>query len=557
MPRDASLSIRAIVVGAVFGIAFAAAASYVGQKTGFIDGGNIPAALLGFGALSLALRRRPSMDDGNVVQTVSSSAAMMAITGGLIGPVAAMALEGSRVPMPSLLLVVIWGIALGVAGTLMAVPLRAAFIKDGGLPFPSGVATAEVLEDVYERGSSATSRVRFLAIGGVIAFAFAFVRSHLGWIPEMYVLPVTLGGISAEAIALGVGWSPLLAAVGFLAGPRIAIALTLGSVIAWLVIAPQLVAAGIAQPDYFSLLGWLLFAGTGLMIGGTVPSLIGTWRSLRAGLREVSASGGFHMTRRHVIALAVSGAAVVVLGTIAFDVSPIIPLFALVLSALLSAAAAHAMGETDNTPAGPLGGFAQLVIGASAPGGIAAPLSGGGVVNGTLMHASMMLQNWKTGARVHTPPRTQLIAQLVGVVVGAIVCAVVFMLLHAAYGLGTEAMPAPAAVSWKATAEIAEHGISAMPNYAALGALLGFIAGVILSLKPVATYGPSPVALGFAFILPPYLSLTIAIGGLVYWIVARRSKKAADEQGVALASGLIGGEALAGLVIAALLLWAR
>ncbi len=557
MTRDASLSIRAIIVGAVFGIAFAAATSYAGQKIGFIDGGNIPAALLGFGALSLVARRRPSMDDGNLVQTVSSSAAMMAITGGLLGPVAAMALEGSSVAMPSLALVVLWGIALGVAGTLMAVPLRAAFIKDGGLPFPSGVATAEVLEDVYQHAGAAAARVRPLAIGGVIAFAFAFARSQLGWIPEMYILPVTVGQIGADAIALGIGWSPLTVAVGFLSGPRVAIALTLGGVIAWLVIAPQLVAAGIAQPDYFSLLGWLLFAGTGLMIGGTVPSLIGTWRSLRSGLRQVSASGGFHMTRRHVLALAVSGAAVVVLGTIAFDVSPIIPLFALVLSALLSTAAAHAMGETDNTPAGPLGGFAQLVIGVSAPGGIATPLSGGGVVSGTLMHTSMTLQNWKTGARVGTPPHWQLVAQLVGVVVGALVCAVVFTLLHSAYGLGTEAMPAPAAISWKATAEIAANGISAMPDYAALGAALGFAAGVILSLKRVAKYGPSPVALGFAFILPPYLSFTIAIGGLVYWIVARRSKKAADEQGVALASGLIGGEALAGLVIAALLLWAR
>jgi uncharacterized oligopeptide transporter (OPT) family protein len=368
----------------------------------------------------------------------------------------------------------------------------------------------------------------------------------------MYEFPVTVGTIAAGAIGLGVGWSPLLVGVGFLAGGRTAISLVIGGAIAWLVIAPRLVAAGIAQPDYGSLLNWLLFAGTGLMLGGTVSSVVSAARDLRTSLRQVSAAGGLRMSRMHAVALGAAAIAVVALGVVAFDVSPVIPLLALALSAVLCAAAVHAMGETDNTPAGPLGGVAQLVIGAGAPGGTAAPLTGGGVVNGTLMHASMTMQNWKTGERVGTSPRAQLVAQLVGVVVGAITCAAVFELLVAAYGLGSEAMPAPAALSWKATAEIAKHGISSMPDYAPVGAAIGFGVGVILSLKPIAAYAPSPVALGMAFILPPYMSITIAIGGLAYWLVATRSTR--KDEGVAMASGLIGGEALAGLAIAALLL---
>jgi len=166
----------------------------------------------------------------------------------------------------------------------------------------------------------------------------------------------------------------------------------------------------------------------------------------------------------------------------------------------------------------------------------------------------MMLQNWKTGARVGTPPSAQLVAQLVGVVVGAITCAGVFALLQAAYGLGTEAMPAPAAMSWKATADIAQHGISSMPRYAPIGAAVGFALGCVLTLKPIAKYAPSPVAMGLAFMLPPSLSFTIAIGGLAYWCIARVSKRYADEESFALASGLIAGEALAGLAIAVLLL---
>lgn len=548
------LSIRAIAVGSIFGIAFSAAAMYAGQKTALIDGGNIPAALLAFGVLQAVLRRRPTADDGNIVQTVSSSAAMMAISGGLIGPVAAMTLTGDSPSMP---LIIAWGIAVGVVGTLMAVPLRVAFVEQSKLAFPSGAATAEVLEDVYRSARSATPRLRMLLVGGVAAFGFAMVRSQLGWIPELWAIPVNVGAIPADAIGLGIGWSPLLAAVGYLAGARTAISLLAGSAAAWLAIAPQVVAAGIARPEYGSLLDWLLFAGTGLMIGGTLPSIVNVWRGVRASLRQVSAAGGFRMTRGHIIALATGSIAVVVLGSVAFSVSPLISIFALLLSALLCAAAAQAMGETDNTPAGPLGGFAQLVIGAVAPGGTASPLSGGGVVNGTLMHGSMMLQNWRTGARVGTSPQAQLIATLVGVVVGAVACAGVFALLQAAYGLGTESLPAPAALSWKATALVAKHGISAMPAYAPLAAAAAFVAGCVLSLRPIAKYAPSPVAMGMAFILPPYISITLAIGGFAHWAVTRRSQHAANEEGVALASGMIGGEAFAGLLIAALLLWNR
>jgi uncharacterized oligopeptide transporter (OPT) family protein len=104
---------------------------------------------------------------------------------------------------------------------------------------------------------------------------------------------------------------------------------------------------------------------------------------------------------------------------------------------------------------------------------------------------------------------------------------------------------------------VAEHGISAMPAYAPIAAAIAFVIAVVLGLPAVAKYAPSPVAMGMAFILSPSISITLAIGGFARWFVARRSTRAADEEGVALASGMIGGEAFAGLLIAALLLWQR
>src|SRR5690606_15716458 len=101
------------------------------------------------------------------------------------------------------------------------------------------------------------------------------------------------------------------------------------------------------------------------------------------------AGAGVLRTRRvHVIAIAVVSAIVIALGHLVFGVHPAIGVLGLALSFVLCAAAARMMGETDNTPAGPLGGFAQIVVGSVAPGGVQAPLTGGGIVNGSLMHSA-------------------------------------------------------------------------------------------------------------------------------------------------------------------------
>ena len=543
------MAIRPLVIGSLLGVVFAGITSYTGHKAGIIDGGNIPAAILAFGILSAVLRRRPSIDEGNVVQTTSSSAAMMAITGGMIGPVAALVLAKHE---PNFAVVVLWGIAVGVVGCMLAVPLRGAFITHGKLPFPSGAATAEVLETIYTGTRSAGRHLKMLGIGAGLAMLFAAARSLMGWIPEMYIFPVTIGAVPAAGIYLGVTWSPLLGGIGYLAGARTAVAFVVGTVLAWIVIAPQLVAAGIAEPSYESVLQWGLFVGTGFMIGGTIGPVIGATRGVRQALREVRDSQELRIRPVHGVLVALACGGVVAFGALAFDVNPIIPFLGLVLSVVFAAAAARANGETDNTPAGPLGGFTQGILGLGSP-GIPATLAGGAVVGGTLMHSAMMLQNWRTGALVKTPPRTLFIAQLVGVVIGAVACLGAFVLITRAYGMGNEVVPAVVAKSWLATAEAVQHGLSAMPKYAPHAAGIAVVLGIVMGLEKVAKYAPSPIAIGMAFILPPISSLTIAFGGLVFWIVASRSKAAAQGDGMAVASGMIAGEALVGLVIASLI----
>lgn len=543
---DARLGPTILVVGGLIGSLFAAIAMYAGSKIGLIDGGNVPAAILAFAALS-ALSRRPTIHAGNLVQTMSSSAAMMAITGGMIGPLAAMHFANLAISIP---LAIAWGIALGVIGSLAAVRLRDAFITRGKLPFPSGIATASVLTAVFvER--TASRQLWLLIAGASLAFTMVTLRGVFDLFPETLALPWAIGGLVPSEIGLGISTSPLLVGAGYLGGARTALSLALGAVIAWFVVAPLLVASGIADRSFGELFNWLMWPGTALMLGGTVGPIIATWRDLRRSLRDVAASDARYTTRDlTILVFAIVG--VTVIGLIAFGIHPGLTLCGLALAAMLLSPAARANGETDNTPAGPLGGFGQVVIGMASSGGISTPLAGGGAINGVLMHAAMMLQNWKTGALVGSSPRRQLSAQLAGVAIGAVTCVATFALLDRAYGMGSEALPAPAGRSWLATALLVQHGVAALPPSAPIAAAAAFAAGIALSIPKLAERAPSPTALGLAFMVPATTSLTLALGGLIAAVIGGRSKLRHD--GLSVAAGAIAGEALAGLMIAVLII---
>jgi uncharacterized oligopeptide transporter (OPT) family protein len=577
-PGDAAagsgLTVRAVAVGALLGVLLAASGLYVAHKVAGNDAGHLPAVIVGFALLSALARgrpgRRPDPRETNIVQTIASSAAMMTITGGFIGPATALVLAGQE---PSLVALAAWGAALGVAGSLIAVPLHGAFVALGALPFPSALATAHTIEAVHAEDGGARGSLRALGIGAAIAAAIVIAQGILHWIPQLWMPPLTLGAVPAHAIYLGIGWSPMLAGVGVLAGPRPGAALALGSVVAWVVLAPWLVGAGVvAEAAYVPLVTWLLWPGLGLMIGGALAGLASGGAQLAAGLRALrggpgaggaggaggvggaggaGGAGGLRFSRAHAIALAGAVLAVVVLGRIAFGLSPALALLALLLSLLVCPAAARAKGETDRAPAGPLATIGQLVVGAAAPGSIGAPLGGGGILNGAAMQSTTLLNNWRVGRRLGAPPGPQLVASIVGVAVGAIAVAAAFELIRRAYGLGNAIMPVPAGQSWKATAELVQHGLSAMPRGAPLAAGIGLGAGAALALAARHRrlgFLPSPVALGMAFITPPYVSITIALAGLI----PRGTRP--DGARIPLAAGAIAGEAIAGLATAAWML---
>jgi uncharacterized oligopeptide transporter (OPT) family protein len=167
-----------------------------------------------------------------------------------------------------------------------------------------------------------------------------------------------------------------------------------------------------------------------------------------------------------------------------------------------------------------------------------------------------MMHDLKTGHLLGASPRSQLIAQLIGVVVGVLVAVPVYILFDSVYEIGVdEAFPAPAAHAWKAMAEVLTHGFDAVPTMAGWGALVGAAVGVVIPILRKLTnwnFLPSALAMGIAFIVPAFYSVAMFSGALLFLLWTKSDGVRAKSLGFAVASGLIAGEGLMGVVNALL-----
>src|SRR5438128_83060 len=172
-------------------------------------------------------------------RSISSPVASFGGPAGTVGVIPALQLLGVPVPGWGIAL---WGLALGLIGVMIALALRRRLLEEEDLPFPTGVATAEVIEVLHAGGPEGRGRARSLLTGGVAAAVVAWFRGGKpALIPEILAMPGRVAGVPLESLGSGGSTSPLLWGVGIVVGPRIAIGLLSGSVLGWLVLGPWLV----------------------------------------------------------------------------------------------------------------------------------------------------------------------------------------------------------------------------------------------------------------------------------------------------------------------------
>jgi uncharacterized oligopeptide transporter (OPT) family protein len=227
---------------------------------------------------------------------------------------------------------------------------------------------------------------------------------------------------------------------------------------------------------------------------------------------------------------------------------------------LMGFVAARVTGETDVTPTKALGPVTQMLYGVITPGNLPGNIMSANVTGGIGLHAADLLTTLKTGWLLGAKPRHQFHAQLFGVIVGAIVVVPAFrIVLPDPSVLGGETWPAPSCVVWAGVSEAFASGLSALEPTARTAIGVGLALGVALAFlerfapKRLRPWLPSASGLGIAMVIPGSNCLAMFLGAAAAEWLRRRRPALAERTVVPVASGLIAGESLMGILIAVLI----
>ena len=564
------LTTRSILTGMLIGALLTPCNVYSGLKIGWSFNMSIAAALLSYAfwrvAEDLFGSRHWGLLENNINQTAASSAASI-ISGGLVAPIPALTLlTGQELSLTALWLWVFTVSALGIA---VAVLMRKPMLARRELVFPAGVATAETVRQIYNRGREASARVRALfgalLVAAIVRWWVAGLGAAARWSP-----PGTLAhGITPRNLGLSLDPSLLMLGFGAIIGLRAGASLLLGALLAWGLLGPWLIARGWAQagaPDgvwFGALVEWLVWPGVTLMTSAALTSFV---LIIIAARRTGGGSADKHEpalpipVQAYAIGLIAVTALAVLLQQQLFGIPLLAGLFAVALSFALAIVAARVVGETGIPPIGAIGKIAQLSFGAAAPGNVTANLMGANVTGGAAGQCADLLNDLRAGQLLGATPWRQIVAQCFGVLVGALVGALSYRLLipDPASMLLTEQWPAPAVATWKAVAEVLVQGLAAVPEGSVVAVLLAAATGVALACGEVllprqwARWLPSGAALGLAFVIPAWISISLFLGAALAAILFGLVRTWAQRFVLVLAAGLVAGESLAGIASAAL-----
>ncbi|HWP94877.1 MAG TPA: oligopeptide transporter, OPT family [Gammaproteobacteria bacterium] len=592
-PTLPQVTVKAVILGIILAVVLAGANAYLGLFAGMTVSASIPAAVISMAVLRLFARS--NILENNIVQTTASAGE--AVAAGVIFTMPALYLLGFWSDFDYAWVAAIAALG-GVLGVLFSVPLRRALIVERKLPFPEGMATAEVL-----KAGDTGAGIRVLAGAALAGGAAKFceVGLHL-WSGTAEGARYLAGKVVGY---FGTNVSPALLAVGFIVGLNIAIVVFAGGAIAWYVFVPLYSAFPELDPNIAAYaathpaaldLGYeiwdtkIRYIGVGSMLVGGIWSLIEMRHSLLAGIasaRGVTLAGGWngvpHTERDLPLFWILLGSlAMVVPIYLLYDAivdstgiaaaMAVIMVVAGFLFAAVSSYMAGLVGSSNNPTSGMTIAtllFAALVLlalmGPDATTGPAAAIMIGAVVCCAAAIGGDNLQDLKAGYLVGATPWKQQVMLAVGAVASALVMAPVLNLLLAAYGLGPatpehpNSLLAPQATLMASVAR-GVFGDNLPWDMVGVGALVGAI--IIAIDKLLAARGSNfrvPVlAAAIGIYLPLELTTPILAGGFIAHLAERWNARNAQGQqrdsnarnGTLFAAGLITGEALVGILMA-------
>jgi uncharacterized oligopeptide transporter (OPT) family protein len=527
------LTVRGMIIGAVGAAILTMSSLYVALKLGALPWPIIFVALVSM--FFLKRFKNSNINEINVTHTAMSAGAMTA--GGLAFTIPGLYMldKGAQVNFFQLFLVVLGGVILGLIFTAL---IRNYFVETQKLPYPMGQAAAETLIVGDEGGEK--SKTLFSSLG--IAGLFTFLRDGIPAVSGKTIIPATLMNKSMLGFgSLGGIWlSPMLISIGYIIGPVAIGVWFLGALIGDFGILIGGVAAGVLSPERAggikASLGIGLMVGTGLgiIVKGILPKVREIFGPLFS--RQVIA-GGFISLRWAPIVMAL----LALLFTTVCGMG-LVPAIVTILGVWLATAmSAQVVGQSGINPMEIFGIIILLAAKAVSSIGQTEAFFVAAVVAIACGLVGDVMNDFKSGHILKSDPKAQWIAEAIGGLVGAVVSVGSFYMLIAAYG--------PAAFG--------PGGQFAAPQAGAVAAMVGgiphtpsFIAGLAAGTLLYVVNFPV-MTLGLGVYLPFYLSLTAFAGGGLRFILGKAAP-AWDKKGsgMVISSGLLGGEAVMGVIIA-------
>lgn len=578
------LTFRGMLLGALITVVFTASNVYLGLKVGLTFASSVPAAVISMAVLKFF--KGSNILENNMVQTQASSAGTLS---SVIFVIPAMLMLGywQGFPFWQTLLICISG---GMLGVIFTVPLRNVMVVKSDLPYPEGVAAAEVLkagnDEIGGRG------VKELTIGGLIAAVAGFLTNGLRVIADSASLWFK-GGNAIFQVPMG--FSLALLGAGYLVGMIGGLAILLGIFVAWGVAVPYFTSVA-PMPSDADMIGYAFsiwknkvrFIGVGtigiaaiwtllVLMKPMIQGMIESFRALKDPNAKNTDRTSQDLSPTTLIFTTLVSVVLIVLALYSF-INPVgieagtaiililvCTLLAVVIGFLVAAACGYMAGLVGSSSS-PISGIGiisvvttslVLMLVGSATGLLdtaegqkfltALTLFTGSIVVCIAAISNDNLQDLKTGQLVEATPWRQQFALIIGVIVGALVIAPVLEILYHAYGFAgampretmdpSQALFAPQATLMMTIANgIFSHNLEW--NYIffgiGFGAVLIFIDSVLKRASNKRLALPA-LAVGMGIYLPPSVNAPIVVGALLAWLINRHLENFAKRTGKDLA----------------------
>ncbi|HHF3554796.1 TPA: OPT family oligopeptide transporter [Haemophilus influenzae] len=601
------LTVRGIILGALITVIFTASNVYLGLKVGVTFASSIPAAVISMAVLKFF--KDSSILENNMVQTQASSAGTLS---SVIFVLPGLLMMGYWQDFPFWQTMLICA-AGGTLGVLFTIPLRRAMVVNSNLPYPEGVAAAEILK--AGNNADGDSGVKDIAYGGVLAGLVAFLTNGLRVMADGASAWIQTG---KAAFQLPMGFSLALLGAGYLIGIVGGIAMLIGVILTWGVAVPYFtmsedIAADASLIDS-AMTVWktkVRYIGVGtigiaaiwtllILMKPMIEGMVHSFRMLKGGQEASEHRIDIDLSPKTMIYILIATVALIVISLHHFiaaaPISPELSILLVVVCTFLAvfigffvAAASGYMAGLVGSSSSPISGIgiisviviSLVLVSIGNASGLFETVDGQKFLTAlTLFTASIVittacisndnLQDLKTGLLVEATPWRQQVALIIGCFVGALVIALVLEILYHAYGFSgalprpdmdpSQALSAPQATLMTAISQ----GIFTNKlewTYILTGVGLGAVLITIDAfLKKVSNkvFSLPVIAVGIGIYLPPSINTPVIVGAFLAWIMAHHIAKLGNKEvsakaerfGTLFSAGLIVGESLMGVILA-------